>query len=64
MSHNNAARAGGKAGDELPAAAGDMPLTHADLERAKALLGFESRVPLREGLARTAEWTRGALGLT
>jgi len=50
--------------DELPAAAGDMPLTHADLERAKALLGFESRVPLREGLARTAEWTRGALGLT
>ncbi|MCA8921266.1 MAG: NAD-dependent epimerase/dehydratase family protein [Planctomycetes bacterium] len=49
--------------EQLPAAAGDMPLTHADLTRAEALLGFESRVPLREGLERTAAWTRRALGL-
>ncbi|MEZ6183548.1 MAG: NAD-dependent epimerase/dehydratase family protein [Planctomycetota bacterium] len=49
--------------ERLPAAAGDMPLTHADLTHAQSLLGFESRVPLREGLERTAAWTRQSLGL-
>lgn len=44
-----------------PAAAGDMPRTQADLSVARALLGFESRVPLAEGIARTAAWMRREL---
>lgn len=46
--------------DRHPAAAGDMPLTSADLTRAKARLGFASRVDLDEGLARTVAWAREA----
>ena len=46
--------------DRHPAAAGDMPLTSADLTLAKARLGFESRVGLDEGLARTVAWARAA----
>jgi UDP-glucuronate 4-epimerase len=46
-----------------PAAAGDMPKTHADLTRARELLGFASTVPLAEGVRRTAAWTRTDLGL-
>lgn len=44
-----------------PAAAGDMPLTHADLTRARELLGFRSTVGLSEGVQRTVAWLRGAL---
>lgn len=41
-----------------PAAAGDMPLTHADLTRVADRLGFASRVSLAEGLRRTVDWAR------
>ena len=44
-----------------PPAAGDMARTWADLTRARDLLGFESRVPLEEGVARTAAWMRREL---
>lgn len=44
-----------------PAAAGDMPLTQADLTRAGRLLGFESRVELADGIGRTAAWMRARL---
>lgn len=47
--------------DERPPAPGDMHLTHADLTRARARLGFEPRVPLAEGIRRTTEWARGEL---
>ena len=47
--------------DRHPAAAGDAPRTQADLTRARALLGFESRVPLAEGIARTVAWMRAEL---
>ncbi len=46
----------------LPAAQGDMPRTHADLSRARELLGFESTVSLADGLERTAAWMREQLG--
>jgi UDP-glucuronate 4-epimerase len=45
-----------------PPAAGDMPATHADLTRAKARLGFESKVPLADGIARTVAWYRQESG--
>jgi UDP-glucuronate 4-epimerase len=47
--------------ERQPAAAGDMPLTQAELTRARALLGFESRVSLAEGIERTAAWMRERL---
>lgn len=47
--------------DERPAAPGDMRLTHADLTRARARLGFEPKVPLAEGVRRTVEWARREL---
>jgi len=44
--------------DRQPAAAGDMPKTHADLTRVAARLGFSSKVPLAEGVKRTVAWAR------
>jgi UDP-glucuronate 4-epimerase len=41
-----------------PAAPGDMPLTHADLTRARELLGFSSTVSLRDGVQRTVAWLK------
>jgi UDP-glucuronate 4-epimerase len=42
--------------ERRPAAAGDMQLTHADVARVTARLGFAPRVPLAEGIRRTVEW--------
>jgi len=42
-----------------PARPGEMPNTWADIERARAGLGFEPQVGLEEGLRRTVEWFRG-----
>jgi UDP-glucuronate 4-epimerase len=42
--------------DWLPAQAGDVPRTCADLTKAKRVLGWEPRVTLREGLSRYVEW--------
>jgi len=44
--------------DRQPAAAGDMPKTHADLTRVAARLGFSSKVPLAEGIKRTVAWAK------
>ncbi len=42
----------------LPLPPDDPKLRRPDIERARRLLGFEPRVPLREGLTRTIEWFR------
>lgn len=42
--------------DRRPEQPGDVPLTCADVSRARRELGYESRVPLEEGLRRFAEW--------
>lgn len=47
--------------ERRPAAAGDMQLTHADVARVTARLGFAPRVPLAEGIRRTVEWARADL---
>jgi dTDP-glucose 4,6-dehydratase len=40
----------------------DPKLRKPDITRAKTMLGWEPKVPLREGLARTIEYFRGLLG--
>ncbi len=40
----------------LPPAAGDVPLTHADIGKARRLLGFDPRTPVEEGMERFFEW--------
>jgi len=43
----------------LPAQPGDVRRTQADITRARAELGYEPTVGLREGLRRELEWLRG-----
>ncbi len=42
----------------LPPAAGDVPLTHADISKARRLLGFEPRTPVEVGMERFYAWYR------
>lgn len=42
----------------LPEQPGDVPVTFADVTKARRLLGYEPRVPLDEGLRRYVEWYR------
>jgi nucleoside-diphosphate-sugar epimerase len=44
---------------QLPARAGDVRDSLADLSRARAVLAYEPKVTFREGIARTLEWYRG-----
>ncbi|MDH3404408.1 MAG: NAD-dependent epimerase/dehydratase family protein, partial [Acidobacteriota bacterium] len=37
---------------------GDVPITYADVAKARRLIGYEPRVPMRKGLARFVEWYR------
>jgi UDP-glucose 4-epimerase len=41
-----------------PARVGDVRHSQADISRAQALLGYEVRVPVEEGMRRTVEWYR------
>jgi UDP-glucuronate 4-epimerase len=41
---------------QAPEQLGDVPLTHADIGKARELLGWEPTVPLREGLRRYVSW--------
>lgn len=42
-----------------PMPPGDVPLTHADLSRARDELGYAPRTPLEEGLRKTWAWLQG-----
>jgi UDP-glucuronate 4-epimerase len=42
----------------LPPAAGDVPLTHADISKARRLLGFDPQTPVAEGMERFFAWYR------
>lgn len=44
-----------------PMRAGDIKDSLADVSRAKEVLGYEVRTPVREGLAKTFEWYKKAL---
>jgi len=41
---------------QLPMQPGDVPITFADITKARTLLGYDPQVSLEEGLRRTAEW--------
>jgi UDP-glucuronate 4-epimerase len=57
------AAAGKKAAIEYhPSRAEDMPLTCADLAKARRLLGYEPRVPIEEGVREYVEWCKGERG--
>jgi UDP-glucuronate 4-epimerase len=42
--------------NELPEQAGDMPLTYADISKARKLLGYNPTTKLSEGLPKFVEW--------
>lgn len=42
--------------EQLPEQKGDMPLTYADITKAKTLLGYAPQTPLASGLAKFVEW--------
>jgi UDP-glucuronate 4-epimerase len=43
---------------QLPMQPGDVPITYADITKAKRLLGYQPRVPIEEGIERFVEWCR------
>jgi UDP-glucuronate 4-epimerase len=45
--------------EHQPAQPGDVDQTFADVSRARALLGYDPRVGIEEGISRFAEWFRG-----
>ena len=50
---------GKKAGIELmPEQKGDMPLTSADINRARTMLGYSPRTPIRDGIPKFVAWYR------
>jgi UDP-glucuronate 4-epimerase len=42
--------------NQLPEQPGDMPLTYADISKARRLLGYNPKTKLREGLPRFVDW--------
>ena len=44
----------------LPEQPGDVPVTCADISRARELLGYAPSYPIRQGIAEFVEWFRGA----
>lgn len=43
---------------QLPAQPGDVQRTHADITRAREILGYDPRTTMEEGIHRFAEWLR------
>jgi UDP-glucuronate 4-epimerase len=43
---------------ELPPQPGDVPITFADVSKARKLWGWEPRVPIEEGIRRFVDWFR------
>jgi UDP-glucuronate 4-epimerase len=46
----------------LPVQPGDVPITYADLEKSRRVLGYQPRVPFAEGIRRMVEWSRRRAG--
>jgi len=42
----------------LPVPAGEMPLTHADLAKARRILGYSPQVSFEDGIQRFARWLK------
>ncbi|RMG47432.1 MAG: SDR family NAD(P)-dependent oxidoreductase [Acidobacteria bacterium] len=48
--------------EPLPPQPGDVPVTFADISRARSELGYDPRVPIEEGIARFVRWYRDRRG--
>jgi UDP-glucose 4-epimerase len=48
----------------VPERAGDVKHSLASIDAAREVLGYEPRVDLRDGLARTVEWYRAQIAGT
>lgn len=44
--------------ERLPLQPGDVPMTHADVSKARRLLGYDPRVPIEDGIRRFVAWHR------
>ncbi len=44
--------------DRLPMQPGDVPITYADVTKAGAMLGYQPKVPIREGIRQFVAWYR------
>jgi UDP-glucuronate 4-epimerase len=42
----------------LPPEPGDVPITYADIRKAKNQLGYNPTVPIEEGIRRYVEWRK------
>ncbi|MBN2472732.1 MAG: NAD-dependent epimerase/dehydratase family protein, partial [Anaerolineae bacterium] len=49
---------------DVPAPSSEPPITYCDNSKARALLGFDPKVSLRQGLQNTWEWYRARHGLS
>jgi UDP-glucuronate 4-epimerase len=45
--------------EELPEQAGDVPITYADIDKARRLLGYDPQVGIKDGVERFVQWFRG-----
>ncbi len=45
--------------DRLPMQPGDVPVTYADIDKARRLLGYSPEFPIARGMAEFVEWLRG-----
>jgi UDP-glucuronate 4-epimerase len=45
----------------LPVEPGDVPVTYADITRARAEIGYDPKVPVAEGVERFVRWYRSNL---
>ena len=46
--------------EKMPEQPGDVPLTYADISKARELLGYNPRTQIAEGIPKFAEWFRAA----
>lgn len=44
--------------DSQPAQPGDMPRTHADIDKARRLLGFDPQTPIEAGIRKFVDWLK------
>ena len=46
----------------LPDQPGDVPITYADIDKAKRVLGYDPQTPMAEGIRKFVEWYRATKG--
>jgi UDP-glucuronate 4-epimerase len=47
---------------QLPTQPGDVPITYADISKAKHLLGYQPKIAIEAGIKKFVEWYQRELG--